>query len=196
MKTLSRFITEFTSLIVSALSRFGRVIFKGYLPTVDGLALERFVDHLLKIRRSDFVVCAEKQSDVVVAHAEQLAQQVRAEYRFLLGISPRGQAGRRDPSRTTDFRGFDLCSLPHGMLPQLPPCLRQGSPAPGQQTTAITRLVLLRSRSQLGLDLHPPDDLVSVHRPSLRQWTPLAGSADAQVMAWVQYPRQCLYGTR
>ena len=51
MKTLSRFVTKFTSLIVAVLSCFDRVIFKGHLPITNGPALEGFVDHVLKIRR-------------------------------------------------------------------------------------------------------------------------------------------------
>ena len=51
MKTLSRFVIKFTSLIVAVLSCFDRVIFKGYLPITNGPALEGFVDHVLKIRR-------------------------------------------------------------------------------------------------------------------------------------------------
>ena len=55
MKTLSRFVTEFTNLIVAVLSCFDRVIFKGHLPINNGKALEGFVDHVLKIRRCDFM---------------------------------------------------------------------------------------------------------------------------------------------
>jgi hypothetical protein len=86
MKTLSRFVAKFTSLIVAVLSCFDRVIFKGYLPITNGPALERFVDHLLKIRRCDFMAFAEKQSEVVVEHAKRLAQKAGAEYRFLQGF--------------------------------------------------------------------------------------------------------------
>ena len=86
MKTLSRFVTKFTSLIVAVLSCFDRVIFKGYLPITNAAALERFVDHLLKIRRCDFMGFAEKQSEVVVNHAKRLAEESGAEYRFLQGF--------------------------------------------------------------------------------------------------------------
>ena len=55
MKTLSRFVAKFTNLIVAVLSCFDRVIFKGYLPITNGPALEGFVDHVLKIRRCDFM---------------------------------------------------------------------------------------------------------------------------------------------
>ena len=44
MKTLSRFVIKFTSLIVAVLSCFDRVIFKGYLPITNAQALEGFVD--------------------------------------------------------------------------------------------------------------------------------------------------------
>ena len=66
MKTLSRFVTKFTSLIVAVLSCFDRVIFKGYLPITNGPALEGFVDHVLKIRRCDFMAFAEEQSETLV----------------------------------------------------------------------------------------------------------------------------------
>ena len=73
MKTLSRFVAKFTSLIVAVLSCFDRVIFKGYLPITNGPALEGFVDHILKIRRCDFMDFAEEQSESLVDHAK-LAQ--------------------------------------------------------------------------------------------------------------------------
>jgi hypothetical protein len=63
MKTLSRFVAKFTGLIVAVLSCFDRVIFKGHLPISNGPALEGFVDHVLKIRRCDFMAFAEQQSE-------------------------------------------------------------------------------------------------------------------------------------
>jgi hypothetical protein len=39
VKTLSRFVTEFTSLIAGMLSSIDRVIFKGYLPITNGRVL-------------------------------------------------------------------------------------------------------------------------------------------------------------
>ncbi len=85
MKTLSRFVTKFTSLIVAVLSCFDRVIFKGYLSITNGPALGGFVDHILKIRRVDFMAFAEKQSDTLVDHAERLAEGLGAEYHHLKG---------------------------------------------------------------------------------------------------------------
>ena len=85
MKTLSRFVTKFTTLIVAVLSCFDRVIFKGYLPFTNGPALEGFVDYVLKIRRCDFMAFAEKQSETLVEHAKQLCKKAGVEYRFLHG---------------------------------------------------------------------------------------------------------------
>jgi hypothetical protein len=44
MKTLSRFVIKFTSLIVAVLSCFDRVIFKGFLPITNAAALNGFID--------------------------------------------------------------------------------------------------------------------------------------------------------
>ena len=85
MKTLSRFVAKFTNLIVAVLSCFDRVIFKGYLPITNGPALEGFVDHILKIRRCDFMDFAEEQSESLVDHAKRLAQEAGAEYHYLQG---------------------------------------------------------------------------------------------------------------
>ena len=85
MKTLSRFVAKFTNLIVAVLSCFDRVIFKGDLPITNGPALEGFVDHVLKIRRCDFMAFAEQQSEALVEHARRLAQEAGAEYHYLQG---------------------------------------------------------------------------------------------------------------
>ncbi len=75
MKTLSRFVNKFTSLIVAVLSCFDRVIFKGHLPIANGPALEGFVDHILRIRRVDFMAFAQQRSETLVNHAKRLAQE-------------------------------------------------------------------------------------------------------------------------
>ena len=85
MKTLSRFVAKFTKLIVAVLSCFDRVIFKGYLPLTNGPALEGFVDHVLRIRRCDFMAFAEEQSEILVEHAKQMAREAGAEYVYLQG---------------------------------------------------------------------------------------------------------------
>ena len=72
MKTLSRFISKFTSLIVALLSCFDRVIFKGHLALAAPCELEYFVDCVLKVRRSDFrKTRAPQYSDRVIEHAQK-----------------------------------------------------------------------------------------------------------------------------
>src|SRR6185437_12725249 len=55
MKTLSRFVAKYTSLIVAVLSCFDRVIFKGHLPISNGPALEGFVDQVGRRGPADVV---------------------------------------------------------------------------------------------------------------------------------------------
>jgi hypothetical protein len=55
MRTLSPFITKFTSLIVTVLSCFDRVIFKDHLALAAPGELKSFVDRVLKVRRRDFM---------------------------------------------------------------------------------------------------------------------------------------------
>jgi hypothetical protein len=75
MKTLSRFVSKFTSLIVAVLSCFDRVIFKGHLALAAPGQLELFVDRVLKVRRSDFMkTIAPQYSDRLVAHAQDWAR--------------------------------------------------------------------------------------------------------------------------
>ncbi len=75
MKTLSRFVTKFTNLIVAVVSCLDRVIFKGHLPINNGAALEGFVDHVPEIRRKDFMAFAERQSDTVLDHAKRAEEE-------------------------------------------------------------------------------------------------------------------------
>src|SRR5262252_929545 len=86
MKTLSRFVTKFTSLIVSVLSCFDRVIFKGHLALAAPCELEYFVDHVLKVRRSDFMkTLAPRYSDRLVAHAQAWARRAGRVYEYRTG---------------------------------------------------------------------------------------------------------------
>jgi hypothetical protein len=92
MKTLIHFVVKFAALILSTLSCFDRVIFKGYLPFSHGPGLERFVDYVLKIKRKDFMAFAETQSQRLVEHAKDLAHAEGAPYRFLKGKHHRKEA--------------------------------------------------------------------------------------------------------
>jgi len=86
MRALSRFVAEFTGLIVAVVSCFDGVIFKGYLPLTNGPAPEGFVDHVFKIRRCDFMAFVQQRSESLIEHAQRLAQEDGAEYRFLQGF--------------------------------------------------------------------------------------------------------------
>jgi hypothetical protein len=86
MKTLSRFVTKFTSLIVAVLSCFDRVIFKGHLALAAPCELEYFVDRVLKVRRSDFMkTLAPQYSDRLVQHAQDWAQKAGRTYEYRTG---------------------------------------------------------------------------------------------------------------
>jgi hypothetical protein len=86
MKTLSRFVSKFTNLIVATLSCFDRVIFKGHLALAAPCELEYFVDRVLKVRRSDFMkTLAPQYSDRLVAHAQNLARETGRTYMYRTG---------------------------------------------------------------------------------------------------------------
>jgi hypothetical protein len=86
MKTLSRFITKFNSLIVAVLSCFDRVIFKGHLALTSPRELEYFVDCVLKVRRCDFMkTLAPQYSDRLVEHAQEWARKAGRTYIYRTG---------------------------------------------------------------------------------------------------------------
>jgi hypothetical protein len=86
MKTLSRFISKFTHLIVAVLSCFDRVIFKGHLALAAPCELEAFVDLVLKVRRSDFMkTMAPQYSDRLVEHAQEWARKAGRAYLYRTG---------------------------------------------------------------------------------------------------------------
>src|SRR3954449_5357398 len=86
MKTLSRFVAKFTSLIVAVLSCFDRVLFKGHLALAAPHELERFVDCTLKVRRSDFMkTLASQDSDRLVRHAQSGALKAGRTYEYRTG---------------------------------------------------------------------------------------------------------------
>jgi len=86
MKTLSRFVTKFSSVIVAVLSCFDRVIFKGHLALAAPSELESFVDLTLKVRRSDFMkTIAPQYSERLVEHAQRWAQKTGRTYEYRTG---------------------------------------------------------------------------------------------------------------
>jgi hypothetical protein len=86
VKTLSRFITKFTSLIVAVLSCFDRVIFKGHLALAAPSELEYFVDCVLNVRRTDFMkTLAPRYSDRLIGHAQGRARKAGRTYEYRTG---------------------------------------------------------------------------------------------------------------
>ena len=86
MKTLSRFISKFTNLIVAVISCFDRVIFKGHLALAAPCELEYFVDRVLNVRRTDFMkTLAPQYSDRLVQHAQDWARKVGRTYEYRTG---------------------------------------------------------------------------------------------------------------
>ena len=86
MKTLSRFVSKFSSLIVAVLSCFDRVIFKGHLALAAPRELEYFVDCVLKVRRRVFMkTVAPQYSELLVAHAQEWARRAGRIYLYRTG---------------------------------------------------------------------------------------------------------------
>jgi hypothetical protein len=86
MPTVCRFLTKFASLIVCTLHCFDRVIFKGHLAMASPRELERFVDYVLKVRRSHFInVLAPGYSDRLVENAQRFAKKTGGTYLYRTG---------------------------------------------------------------------------------------------------------------
>jgi hypothetical protein len=114
MKTLSRFVTKFTHLIVAVLSCFDRVIFKGHLALAAPRELEYFVDRVLKVRRSDFMkTLAPQYSDRLVQHAQDWAREAGCTYEYRTGQFRKDQWAQdliRDQGISEGLVGI-LCTL-------------------------------------------------------------------------------------
>ena len=86
MATICAFVEKFASLIVCVLHCFDRVIFKGHLALTSAKELERFVDCVLKVRRSHFIkVLAPQWSQSLVDHAKRLAEKAGRTYLYRTG---------------------------------------------------------------------------------------------------------------
>ncbi len=84
MKT-NPFVAKFAPSLIAVLACFDRVIFKGHLPFGNEAHLNRFVDHALGMRRTDFLPFLQGKSDELVTHAQDLAQRHGAPYHYLQG---------------------------------------------------------------------------------------------------------------
>src|SRR5438552_615162 len=86
MKTVCSFFVKFARLISWTLSCFDRVIFKGHLPISRASEFERFVDYVLKIRRTDFLkVRAPEWSERLVEHSKSFAQKYSRPWEYHAG---------------------------------------------------------------------------------------------------------------
>jgi hypothetical protein len=92
MSTVWRFLSKFSSLIVGTLHCFDRVIFKGHLAMARPAELERFVDYVLRVRRSHFSkVLASQWSDRLVDHAQRWARKHNRIYLYRTGSFKKDQ---------------------------------------------------------------------------------------------------------
>jgi hypothetical protein len=91
VQTPNPFVAKFASSIIAVLGCFDRVIFKGHLPFGDEAHLNHFVDRILGMPRKDFLPFLGGQSDQLVAHAKDLAEQHGAPYLYLQGRHRKGE---------------------------------------------------------------------------------------------------------
>lgn len=85
MEIPTTFVTKHAASVVSVLSSYDRVIFKGYLSFTNDTAMNSFVDYGLRIKRKDFIKFAERQADTLVEQAKAAAQSAQVPYRYLQG---------------------------------------------------------------------------------------------------------------
>lgn len=81
----TNFTEKFAASIVSVLGCHDRVIFKGYLPFGHDQHLNSWVDHALKMRRMDFLPFVEKQSQLLVDHAQAEASKAGVSFQRFQG---------------------------------------------------------------------------------------------------------------
>jgi hypothetical protein len=87
---------KFSSLIVCTLRCFDRVIFKGHLAMAAASELERFVDYVLRVRRSHFIkVIAPQYADTLVEHAQRWARKHKRIYLYRTGSFKKDQWAER-----------------------------------------------------------------------------------------------------
>jgi hypothetical protein len=85
MQAGNAFLVKFASSIIAVLGCHDRVIFKGHLPFSDEHHLNRFVDHILRIKRKDFLAFATEKAELLVSSAKDFAAQHGAPYVYLQG---------------------------------------------------------------------------------------------------------------
>ena len=92
MSTVWSFLVKFSSLIVCTLHCFDRVIFKGHLAMASATELERFVDFVLRVRRTDFMQSiAPHYSNTLVEYAQRFARKRGRTYLYRTGSFKKDQ---------------------------------------------------------------------------------------------------------
>jgi|HubBroStandDraft_1064217.scaffolds.fasta_scaffold74302_1 hypothetical protein len=96
MKTVSRFVQKFTSLIACVLSCFDRVIFKGHLSLSRVKEVEKFIDYILNMRRADFFKRrAPAFAQRLVDHGKKYAARAGRPYEYRGGKFDKDQGARQ-----------------------------------------------------------------------------------------------------
>ena len=85
MNFAKRFVQKFAVSIVSLLSCFDRVIFKGYLPFRGEDYLNDYVDRVLRMRRKDFLPWLKQHSEKLVEYGKKIARQHGRPYEYRQG---------------------------------------------------------------------------------------------------------------
>jgi len=85
MQTTNSFFLKFAPSIIAVLGCHDRIIFKGHLPFSDEAHLNRFVDHILRIKRKDFLDFAKDKAELLVNNAKDFAARQGAPYIYLQG---------------------------------------------------------------------------------------------------------------
>jgi hypothetical protein len=85
MNSAKRFIQKFAVSIVSLLSCFERVIFRGYLPFHGEQYLNDYVDRVLRMRRKDFLPWLKQHSERLVQHGKKIAREQGRPYEHRQG---------------------------------------------------------------------------------------------------------------
>ena len=85
MNFAKRFVQKFAVSIVSLLSCFDRVIFKGYLPFRGEQYLNDYVDRVLRMRRKDFVKWLKQHSEGLVEYGQKMAREQGRPYEYRQG---------------------------------------------------------------------------------------------------------------
>ena len=163
MKTLSRFITKFTSLIVAVLSCFDRVIFKGHLALAAPCELEYFVDRVLE---GPPLRLHEDHGAPVLRSPGRACPGLGAEGRPHLRVShrpvPQGRVGPGPHPRPRHLRG----TRRHPLLPRKPAPPSHSCPAPSDPSSSA------RPRQQRVLYYYFLDPQFGLIHVRLQTWLP------------------------